>query len=816
MIDGNLNINRFEEEEGGFDIKSVLVKLLINWKWFVVSIAVCLCVAFFYLRAQVPVYRIQATIMINDEQKGSFQNQMQTFQQDFGIMSTTGGLDNELEVLRSKSVIKQAVCDLGLYTRYSIDRGRFSPAQTLYGNYPVEIKIGEEDLERLSTSATFTITQPNSASYSISYSYFNNEKGEIVEVTEEFDSLPCTFNTHIGRLVLTKGKAPALNAEEQLTVSIVPPITIAKSCLGALSIEPTSKTTSVAYISYLDTHKKRGVDFVNQLVVAYNRENNNDKNIVAMKTEEFIEKRLQKVAAELDEAEEQVAQYKRSSGLTDLTGDAQRVIQGSSEYEKQHVEIVTQLNLINLLHDHINDPKNELQPIPANVGLTDASLAALIGRYNEIVVERSNLLRTASESNPAVVEATSMAKLMASTIRTNIESLRSSLKIRKEDLEYQTKKYTSKLGDTPTQEKILAGYKRQLEVKSGLYMMLLQKREENSIALAATADNAKLIDAALANDAPVSPKRRMIWLIAFSLGIAIPIALIYAIELLRYKIEGRGDLEKLTKVPILGDVAVSHENKNAKRRIVVRENANDLMAETFRSIRTNLQFILDGQNKKVIQFTSSISGEGKTFVSSNLAVSIALLGKKVLLVGLDIRRPRLAEMFDLPDNRKGITLFLSGDPNDKALLLSQIMPSGINNNLDILPAGIVPPNPAELLSRKNLDNAINFLKDEYDYIILDTAPVGLVSDTLIIARVTDATVYVCRADYTPKSNIELLNSLYNEGKLQNISVVLNGIDMTKRKYGYYYGYGKYGSSSYGRYGYGKYGRYGQYGYSEKS
>lgn len=347
-------------------------------------------------------------------------------------------------------------------------------------------------------------------------------------------------------------------------------------------------------------------------------------------------------------------------------------------------------------------------------------------------------------------------------------------------------------------------------------MMLLQKREENSIALAATADNAKLIDAALANDAPVSPKRRMIWLIAFSLGIAIPIALIYAIELLRYKIEGRGDLEKLTKVPILGDVAVSHENKNAKRRIVVRENANDLMAETFRSIRTNLQFILDGQNKKVIQFTSSISGEGKTFVSSNLAVSIALLGKKVLLVGLDIRRPRLAEMFDLPDNRKGITLFLSGDPNDKALLLSQIMPSGINNNLDILPAGIVPPNPAELLSRKNLDNAINFLKDEYDYIILDTAPVGLVSDTLIIARVTDATVYVCRADYTPKSNIELLNSLYNEGKLQNISVVLNGIDMTKRKYGYYYGYGKYGSSSYGRYGYGKYGRYGQYGYSEKS
>ena len=234
------------------------------------------------------------------------------------------------------------------------------------------------------------------------------------------------------------------------------------------------------------------------------------------------------------------------------------------------------------------------------------------------------------------------------------------------------------------------------------------------------------------------------------------------------------------------------------------------MAETFRGIRTNLQFILDSPEKKVIQFTSSTSGEGKTFVSSNLAVSMALLGKKVILIGLDIRKPRLAEMFNLANKKRGITLFLSGDANDKELLFGQIMPSGINANLDILPAGIIPPNPAELLSRKNLDKAIEYLKEKYDYIILDTAPVGLVADTLIISRVTDATVYICRADYTPKSNLELVNTLCKEGKLKNLSIVLNGIDMSKKKYGYYYGYGKYGK--YGRYGYGKYGRYGQYGY----
>ena len=811
MIDGNLNINQFEEEESGFDLKSVLVKLLIHWKWIALSIIICLCFAYFHLQKQTPVYRIQATIMINDGQKGSFQNQMQTFQQDFGLMSTTKGLDNEIEVLRSKSVIKQAVIDLGLCTRYSIDNGRFKPATTLYGDYPIEFKINKADLERLNSAVSFQVTQPDASSFVIAYHCFDKEKNEVVEKTEEVNSLPNTLNTHIGRLVLDKGILN-LAPDQELTVTILPPILVAKSCLGALSIEPTSKSTSIAYISYLDINKHRGVDFVNQLVATYNTEINNDKNIVAMKTEEFIERRLAKVSTELDEAEEQVAQFKRSSGLIDLSGDAQRVIQGSSEYEKQQAEIITQLKLIDFLFDYINDPKNNLLPIPANVGVTDQSLTALISRYNELVVERSNLLRTASESNPAVVEATAMANLMEDAIRTSVTSLQSSLNIRKSDFERQAKKYDSKLGDAPTQEKILAGYERQLEVKSGLYMMLLQKREENSIALAATADNAKLIDAALANDAPVSPNRRMIWLVALAVGIAIPIAFIYLKEVLRYKIEGRNDIERLTKIPILGDVAVSHDIKHDKRAIVVHENSNDLMAETFRAIRTNLQFILDGPEKKVIQFTSSTSGEGKTFVSSNLAMSMALLGKKVLLVGLDVRKPRLAEMFDLANHKKGITLFLSGDANDKKLLFEQIMPSGLNENLDILPAGIIPPNPAELLSRKNLDKAIEYLKEAYDYIILDTAPVGLVADTLIISRVTDATVYICRADYTPKSDLDLANSLYKEEKLKNMSIVLNGIDMKKRKYGYYYGYGSKRGKSYGRYGYGKYGKYGQYGY----
>ena len=814
MINEDLKNNPFEEESG-FDIKGALIKLVIYWKWIALSIIVSLCLAKIYLQKQTPIYRVQATVMINDGQKGSFQTQMQAFQHDFGIMSTTRGLDNEIEVLRSKSVIKQAAMDLGICTRYSIDNGRFRPATTLYGAYPIEVKINRADLERLNTVVSLRITQPNPSSFLVAYNRFDKEKNEMVEVVEEVKSLPCILNTHIGRLVLEKGEMQPLAPEKELTVTILPPIVVAQSCLGSLSITPITKNSSVANIAYLDINKKRGVDFVNHLVAAYNREVNNDKNIVTLKTEEFIEMRLSKVSEELDEAEEQVAQFKRSSGMFNVTSDAQQMVEGNTASKKQQAEIATQLRLIDFLRDYTNDPKNHLQPIPANVGLTDAGLSALIGRYNEIVVERTNLLRTASESNPAVIDATAMANLMAGMIKTSMETLQSSLNIRNEDLKRQAKIYGSKLDDAPTQEKILAGYKRQLEVKSGLYMMLLQKREENSIAMAATADNAKLIDEAIANGAPVSPNRRTIWLVALAIGTIIPIAFIYVKEILRYKIEGRNDLERLTKIPILGDVALSRDIKKDQRTIVVHENSNGLMDETFRSIRTNLQFILDGPDKKVIQFTSSNAGEGKTFVSSNLATSMALLGKKVILIGLDVRKPRLAEMFNLSDHKKGISMFLSGDANNKSLLFDQIMPSGFNKNLDILPAGVIPPNPAELLSRKNLDKAIEYLKEVYDYIILDTAPVGLVADTLIISRVTDATVFICRADFTAKRDLELVNSLHKEQKLKNMSIVLNGLDMNKRKYGYYYGYGRYGSGRYGRYGYGKYGKYGQYGYSDK-
>ena len=341
--------------------------------------------------------------------------------------------------------------------------------------------------------------------------------------------------------------------------------------------------------------------------------------------------------------------------------------------------------------------------------------------------------------------------------------------------------------------------------------MLLQKREENNIALAATANNAKIIDDALADESPISPKGKFIYLIALVLGFGIPVAIIYVLNLLSFRIEGRNYVEKLTTVPIIGDVPLTESETGNKHAIAVRENDNDIMAETFRSIRTSLLFMLGEPDQKVILITSTMSGEGKTFIASNLAVSLALLGKKVIIVGLDIRKPGLNKVFNISHKENGITLYLSSPKTTD--LSSLIRPSGVTDHLDLLPGGTIPPNPTELLARQSLQDAIEILKQKYDYIVLDTAPIGMVTDTQLIARVADASVYVCRADYTYKNDYRLINELQNNNRLPTLCTVINGLDMKKKKYGYYYGYGKYGKY----YGYGKKYGYGYgYGYGSTS
>ena len=598
---------------------------------------------------------------------------------------------------------------------------------------------------------------------------------------------------------------------EKMLVRISPPKTVAVRYAAGLSIAQSSKSTSIAVLTINDQSPERAKDYLRQLAICYNRQANEDMNEVAVRTEEFINGRLEKINTELGSTESQLESYKKANKMVELQMSANQAISNSDQYDQKLAEANTQIALLNSITDYMNEPSHKYETLPANIGISDQSAVSLINKYNEIVLERNRLLRSASENSPTVTPLTSQLDDLSSSIRRAMAQAKRSMDIQRNAVASQYGKYNSMIQQTPEQEKTMKQIGRQLEVKAGLYLMLLQKREENSISLAATADKGKLIDdPALVGK--VAPQSTTIYMGAMAAALAIPSIVFFLIGFFRYKIEGHDDVARLTRLPIIADVAIASDTAKTKADIVVHENKNNQMEEIFRSMRTNVQFMLK-EGEKVISFTSSISGEGKTFTAANLAVSFALLGKKVILVGLDIRKPRLAELFEIDDHRHGITNLLVKSTITAADIQAQTLPSGVNNNLELLMAGPIPPNPAELLTRTSLDDIIGQLKHTYDYVIIDTAPVGLVTDTLQVGRVSNLTIYVCRADYTPKENFELINTLHAENKLPNICVVVNGIDLSKKKYGYYYGYGKYGRyAKYGYYGrYGKYGRYNNYG-----
>ena len=585
--------------------------------------------------------------------------------------------------------------------------------------------------------------------------------------------------------------------------------------VNELQVAQTAKSTSIAQLQLTDEVPQRSLDYLKQLAIVYNRQANEDKNTIALRTDKFINDRLGKINAELGKTEGQLQNYKQQNGIVELKMNAGNSVANQNNSELKLAEVETQIELFNTIAREVESSSRNLsQVIPSNVGLDDQSSTSLINKYNELVLERNRLLRSASESSPVVEPLTAQIRELNGNIRRAIGAARQNLQIQRDAVLAQVNKFNEQVAETPQQERMLTQIDRQQEVKSGLYLMLLQKREENNISLAATADKGKLIDDPQLLG-KISPKSTSIMLVALLIGLALPVLVILILQFFRYKIEGHDDVARLTKLPIIADVAIASNKAKGKADIVVHENQNNQMEEIFRSMRTNLQFMLK-EGQKVVLFTSSTSGEGKTFNAANLSVSFGLLGKKVILVGLDIRRPRLAELFGINDHKHGITNLLVKDNPTIEDIYEQILPSGVNKNLDLLMAGPIPPNPAELIARNSLDIIINLLKEKYDYIMIDTAPVGLVTDTLQIARVANASIYMCRADYTPKSSFNLINALANEKKFPNMAVVLNGIDMSKRKYSYYYGYGGYGK--YGRYGrasygtsYGQYGNYGNYG-----
>jgi len=770
-----------EEKDESIDLLELLMKYLRHWKWFVASIVVCFIALMVYLKYTTPIYEIKTTVLLKDDKKGGGMADMAAFK-DLGMFDVKNNVDNELEILKTGSLMENVVKRMGIYVKY-YSTGKVKTTEKYGQECPVLFRVPEAKLTNFSNDGyDFNLTVHPDGRLLFS-GEFNEDEFQVK--ANRYDS---TVVLPFGTLLMTKG-AFLPTEEIEMLVQVRRPIAVAQEILSRMNLSLTGKTTSVVNVTLQSAHPRKGKELLRTFIDVYNTDNMTDQNLVAENTAHFIDDRLGILTGELSDVEKRVENYKQSEQVTDITSEAQLSLQQASVNEGQRLEVETQIGIIKDLENYLNKKENQDKLIPAGTGIQNTNLNTLIGEYNTLLLQKNRLSRTASQDNQAMQDLNYQINTLKDNVHASISREKRSLTITREDINRQYKLYESRINSIPRQEREYMNIQRQQSVKQAIYLFLLQKKEENYLSMTVVVPKAKVIDEPRCSGTPVSPKRSMLMLLALIVGFCIPIVVIFLRETLKVFIENKAELEKLTKVPVLGEIPISEEPGN----IVLHEHSTNYLAEMYRLLRSNLLFLTGSDGRKVILVTSSVGGEGKTFMSINLGLSLAFLNKKVLVIGLDVRKPKLAEYLGL-DNKSGITMLLSGHSDKSKLILN----SGVHKNLDVIPAGPIPPNPNELLARTELDDLISEYKDKYDYIILDTAPVGAVSDTFSLNRFADVCLYIVRADYTHKQNIVDAEELHNSGKLNNMYFVLNASDVKKASYRY--GYGKYG---YGKqYGYG--------------
>ena len=802
----NDNVPSTMLEEEGFSLKKILSYAVAYWKTVLVSVILCFAVAFAYLRVAVPKYQVTAKILLQDKDRGSFASQADMLA-DFGFKAQDSNVENEIEVIKSMSVTRGAVADAQLYISYSLPG--FNEQPIYKDDSPFTVTYGVDALGNFSMDSVYKLRVPLKFDFvfdgeggtKVVYEcLLNEEDKEPVVFTEEFTGPSCVLNTPHGNVLVQKNDWVEEYPKGELIVNVSPVESAARFYMTQLAVAPISKTSSVSVMAINTPVPNTGMDFLNAVIENYNDVTNEEKRQVARQTEAFIVERIDSLSKELLIMETRLSTYKKNNQLISSSLDAAAISKNKIEYTKQLEDVDLKLKSSEFLKDFINNPVNDMKAVPTTFGLSvDPALVAIINNYNQEVMAYGRLELSAKGDNPALKRAALRVKQLQADLRVAINAFDRSMNMQRDAVAALLEGYTTRYEQSPDIERELMTIERECKIKSELYVMLLQKYEENALSLAVASNNLRCIDSPMLQG-KVAPNSKMILLLALLAGLAIPVLFIYIRESMRTTLTINDDITALTTIPSVGTIPLKRFAKKTSSTIVVERNKNDLMAEAFRTIRTNLQFVMKNSTGKVVMFTSTTSGEGKSFVASNLAMSVAMLGKKVLLVGLDIRRPRLADMFGLDKEAEGITSYLAADAKETSMLDNFIVPSGIEDNLYILPAGIVPPNPAELLSRNNLDKAIEYFASKFDYVVLDTAPVALVTDSMIISRVADAVAYVVRYDYTMKADIRYVNNLVADGKLSNVSLVLNGDDVKKKMHGYvserrgsnkYVGYGYY-------------------------
>jgi capsular exopolysaccharide synthesis family protein len=770
-----------ENEINEVNLREKLDKYLIHWKWFVLSVLLCLIFAFLYFRYTTPSYEATTSILVKDEKKGGMLSELSVFS-DLGLGGgSINNVDNEIEILRSRTLVESTVKRLNLNVSLLVE-GNVVDRDT-YGTAAVDVYfLNKTELFDEANVVLKLDLLPNG--------FFTLENVIIDEAIIENVILTSKkqfkfgekIPTSLGVLVINKTAFYKKNrAKHQSSRIIISPLEIiTASFRNRLKVNPISKTSSVVNVTVTDPVQKKAEDFLNNMIQIYNENAAEDKNFISENTSKFIAERLALITQELDGVEQDVESFKKSNRLTDIESEAKLFIEGSNEYDKKGVETEIQLNVVSSLLDFIKKSTNA-DLLPTNIIATDGDAGSLIMSYNQLVLDRNRILKSATTENPSVIKLDQQISSLKANVATSLRRMQSNLQIQNRDLKSQQTLLNNKIGKIPVQERQFRVIARQQKVKEELYLYLLQKREETAISLAATEPNARIIDAAKANKIPVSPKKKIIYIFGLLIGILIPFSIIYGYDLLDTKIKSRLDLEGKTQIPFIGDIPTSEDANE-----LIKTDSRTSSAEAIRIVRTNLEFMLTNVPEgraKTIFVTSTFPAEGKTLVSVNLAATFALSGRKVLLIGMDIRNPKFMDYFAMPN--LGLTNYLSSNDID---INKYIIKHNDYENFYILPSGVIPPNPAELLMSKNVDKLFEILKKEYDYIIVDTAPVSLVADTLLVAKNADTFVYVMRANVLEKRMLSIANTFYREKKLPNMCLVLNDTDSTKG-YGYGYGYG---------------------------
>ena len=745
------------------DVRKLVRVVLDRWWWFVIGVVVCVLLGVAYYLRKAPKWTTDASVILRQKEGAG------TSMEAFSLMGLTGNnaAEDEAVVLSSRDLLYQCIDALNLWESSAVRgglrwEGEFrNPA----------LKIDYIELTEDAQSDPFTVyVKKTSTGYKV-----RTKRGYVFRSTVKVPELGTPIETEVGTIVVHANRP--LSPDTTYCLHHARPELVVAGYRKKIHVSLEKKESSIINISTTSTLPERDVALLNQMIEQYNMNAVVDKNMIATNTAAFIEERLGIITAELSEAENAVTDYKEKYKIADLATQSQLFIHASSVEQRELMAMETQLKLVDYVDEFLHDESKRYSLIPSNIGISDGSLVGSMSEYNAMVLRRMRLLRTAKEDNPVIEQLDLQMEQVRIHILETIASVRESLKIRQRSMLAQDSKYNRQIEDAPEQQREYLRVVRQQQIRERLYIYLYEKREANALMLAATTMPAKVLDMPQRDVRSKSPKLPILLFLCIFLGILIPGGIIYLELLLNDKIDDPKEFERQMKAPLLGQLVQNSRNAH----IAIREGESTVSAELFRLIRTNLRFVLPKETQSpVILVTSCINGDGKSYVSSNTALSLAILGKKVVLVGLDIRKPMLATYFNL--STKGhLTDYLS-DPD--MALDDIIVPSGEHRNLDLIPCGTIPPNPAELLQEERLDELFAELRKRYDYIIVDTAPVALVSDTFLLDRVADMTIFVCRYKYTPIEMIDYINQVIEKKRMHNVTCVLNGVQGMRAGYGY--------------------------------